>query len=83
MENASEFVCVMPQIGETVTEGTIVSWFKNIGDRIEVDEVIAEIGTDKVDIELESPVSGILTEILVNVDDTVAVGTPLAKIERQ
>ncbi len=68
----------MPQLGETVTEGTILSWVKQIGERVGVDEIIVEISTDKVDTEVPSPASGILSEILVGAGETVAVGTALA-----
>ncbi len=68
----------MPQLGETVTEGTITRWFKNIGDTIAQDEVLFEVSTDKVDTEVPSPISGTLAEILVPEGDTVEVGTVLA-----
>ncbi len=68
----------MPQLGETVTEGTILEWVKQVGDHVAEDEVIVEISTDKVDTEVPSPASGILTEILVAAGETVAVGTALA-----
>jgi pyruvate dehydrogenase E2 component (dihydrolipoamide acetyltransferase) len=68
----------MPQLGETVTEGTILEWVKQVGDHVAEDEVIVEISTDKVDTEVPSPASGILTEILVPAGETVAVGTALA-----
>jgi 2-oxoglutarate dehydrogenase E2 component (dihydrolipoamide succinyltransferase) len=68
----------MPQLGETVTEGTILSWVKQIGERVEEDEIIVEISTDKVDTEVPSPASGILSEILVGAGETVEVGTALA-----
>jgi len=68
----------MPQLGETVTEGTILSWVKQIGERVEVDEIIVEISTDKVDTEVPSPAAGVLSEILVGAGETVAVGTALA-----
>ncbi len=70
----------MPQLGETVTEGTILSWAKQVGDTIGVDEVLVEISTDKVDTEIPSPVAGVILEILVAEGDTVAVGTNLAVI---
>ncbi|MDH5503670.1 MAG: 2-oxoglutarate dehydrogenase, E2 component, dihydrolipoamide succinyltransferase [Acidimicrobiia bacterium] len=70
----------MPQLGETVTEGTILSWSKQVGDTIGVDEVLLEISTDKVDTEIPSPVAGVILEILVAEGDTVAVGTNLAVI---
>ena len=70
----------MPQLGETVTEGTITRWFKQVGESIAVDEPLFEVSTDKVDSEVPSPVAGVLTEILVAEGDTVDVGTRLAVI---
>ena len=70
----------MPQLGETVTEGTILSWAKQPGDVIEEDEVLLEISTDKVDTEVPSPATGVLQEILVPEGETVEVGTALAVI---
>ena len=70
----------MPQLGETVTEGTILRWAKQVGDTIATDEVLVEISTDKVDTEVPSPVSGTILEILVPEGETVEVGTPLVVI---
>ena len=70
----------MPQLGETVTEGTITRWLKQVGDEIAEDDVLFEVSTDKVDSEVPSPVSGYLAEILVPEGDTVDVGTKLAVI---
>ncbi len=70
----------MPQLGETVTEGTILSWAKNPGDSITADEVLFEVSTDKVDTEVPSPVTGTVLEILVEAGVTVPVGTPLIVI---
>lgn len=70
----------MPQLGETVTEGTILSWAKAPGDTIAEDEVLLEISTDKVDTEVPSPAGGVIQEILVAEGETVSVGTPLAVI---
>ncbi|MGA9598581.1 MAG: biotin/lipoyl-containing protein, partial [Acidimicrobiia bacterium] len=70
----------MPRLGETVTEGTILSWAKQPGDTIAADEVLLEISTDKVDTEVPSPVAGVVLEILVPEGETVSVGTPLAVI---
>ena len=70
----------MPQLGETVTEGTITKWHKQVGDAIEEDEVLFEVSTDKVDSEVPSPVTGTVTEILVPEGETVSVGTKLAVI---
>src|SRR5271167_4764099 len=70
----------MPQLGETVTEGTITRWMKAIGDQVTRDEPLFEVSTDKVDSEVPAPASGVLTEILVQEGDTVDVGTRLAVI---
>jgi len=71
----------MPQMGESVMEGTVIEWTKNVGDKVEVDETLLEIATDKVDTEVPSPESGVLVEILVETDETVEVGQPIAIIE--
>src|SRR5213080_3593499 len=68
----------MPQLGETVTEGTITRWLKQVGDRVEADEPLFEVSTDKVDSEVPAPVGGVITEILVPEGETVDVGTRLA-----
>ena len=68
----------MPQLGETVTEGTITEWFKQVGDEVAEDEPLFEVSTDKVDSEVPSPASGVLVEILVAEGETVDVGTRLA-----
>jgi pyruvate dehydrogenase E2 component (dihydrolipoamide acetyltransferase) len=70
----------MPQLGETVTEGTITKWLKSVGDEITEDEAIVEVSTDKVDSEIPSPVSGTLTEIKVEEGETVDVGAVLAVV---
>jgi len=70
----------MPQLGETVTEGTITKWFKNIGDSIAMGEPLFEVSTDKVDTEVPSPGAGVLQEIRVNEGDTVAVGAVIAVV---
>src|SRR5215472_17458359 len=70
----------MPQLGETVTEGTITRWAKNVGDSIAEDEVLFEVSTDKVDSEVPSPIAGVVAEILVPEGETVDVGTKLAVI---
>jgi 2-oxoglutarate dehydrogenase E2 component (dihydrolipoamide succinyltransferase) len=70
----------MPQLGETVTEGTITKWFKQVGDTVAEDEPLFEVSTDKVDSEVPSPVSGTLSEILVAEGDTVDVGVVLARV---
>ena len=70
----------LPQLGETVTEGTITRWFKKVGDVVAADEPLFEVSTDKVDTEVPSPVAGTLTEIRVNEGDTVPVGTVIAVV---
>ncbi len=70
----------LPQLGESVTEGTITRWFKAVGDQVAEDEPLFEVSTDKVDSEVPSPLAGTLTEILVEEGDTVDVGTKLAVI---
>jgi 2-oxoglutarate dehydrogenase E2 component (dihydrolipoamide succinyltransferase) len=70
----------MPALGESVSEGTVTRWLKNEGDMVAVDEPLLEVSTDKVDTEIPSPVAGILTKIVVAVDQTVAVGAELAVI---
>jgi pyruvate/2-oxoglutarate dehydrogenase complex dihydrolipoamide acyltransferase (E2) component len=70
----------MPQMGVSVAEGTIIAWRVEVGDRIAADETICEISTDKIDTELPAPVTGVVAEIVVAVDETVTVGTVLARI---
>ena len=71
---------IMPQMGESITEGTVVEWHKKLGERIEQDETLLEIGTDKVDTDVPSPAAGVVAEILVEEGETVGVGTLLAVI---
>jgi len=71
----------MPKMGESISEATIISWLKNIGDFVDAEETILEVATDKVDSEVPSPVSGTITEIRFQKDDVVAVGTVLALID--
>ncbi len=71
----------MPQLGETIVEGTILKWLKQEGERIEVDEPLFELSTDKVDTEVPSSVAGVITKILVPEGTTVAVGTALAEVD--
>jgi len=71
---------VLPALGESVTEGTVTRWLKQVGDTVQEDEGLLEISTDKVDTEIPSPVSGVIEEILVQEDETVEVGAVLAKI---
>src|ERR1700723_811838 len=70
----------MPQLGETVTEGTVTRWMKAIGDTVARDEPLFEVSTDKVDSEVPSPAAGVLSEILVPEGETVEVGVKLAVI---
>jgi 2-oxoglutarate dehydrogenase E2 component (dihydrolipoamide succinyltransferase) len=70
----------LPALGESVTEGTVTRWLKNVGDRVEVDEPLLEVSTDKVDTEIPSPVAGVIEAILVQEDETVEVGTALVTI---
>jgi pyruvate dehydrogenase E2 component (dihydrolipoamide acetyltransferase) len=72
---------IMPQMGESVAEGTVVKWLKKVGERVERDEPLFEISTDKVDAEIPSPASGVLTEILVKENETVGVNAIVAWID--
>ena len=70
----------MPALGESVTEGTVTKWLKNVGDTVTLDEPLLEVSTDKVDTEIPSPIAGTITQIVVTEDETVDVGTVLAYI---
>src|SRR3970282_887318 len=72
---------IMPQMGESVVQGTILRWMVKEGDRVEKDQSIVEISTDKVDTEVPSPVSGIMKQILRKEQETIPVGTVIATIE--
>ena len=72
---------LMPQLGETVTEGTVANWHKKVGDKVAADEIILDIETDKVSMEIPSPGNGFITQILVPAGTTVEVGTVLAVVE--
>src|SRR5919206_4061670 len=72
---------VMPQMGVSVSEGTISRWAKQVGDKVEADETIVEISTDKVDTEVPSPATGVVRELLVPEGETVPVGTRIAVID--
>ena len=71
---------LMPELGESVTEGTVTRWLKKVGDSVQVDDALVEVSTDKVDTEIPSPVAGVLVSITADEDATVAVGGELAKI---
>src|SRR5450755_1492640 len=71
---------VMPQMGESIVEGTLTKWLKKSGDRVEQDEPLFEISTDKVDTEIPAPVAGTLSEILVQEGATVGINTVVARI---
>src|SRR5215218_173672 len=77
---SDEWVVTMPKLGETVTEGTVGGWRKQVGDSIEFDDPLFEVSTDKVDSEIPSPYDGVILEILVPEGETVPVGTPLVRI---
>ena len=72
---------VMPKMGESITEGTIIEWRKKVGDPIKMDEIILEIGTDKVDSEIPSSTEGVLIEIIGKPNDVMEVGAVIARIE--
>src|SRR5690349_3326058 len=74
------FSVQMPALGESVTEGTVTRWLKQEGDRVEVDEPLLEVSTDKVDTEIPSPAAGVLQRIVAGEDETVEVGGDLAVI---
>ena len=78
--SAADVPVVMPKMGESITEGTVIVWHKKVGDRIELDETVLEIGTDKVDTDVPAPAAGFLKEIRVAEGETVAVGTSIAVI---
>lgn len=80
MDSGDMIDVVMPKMGESLQEGTIIKWLKAAGDKIERDEMILEISTDKVDTEVPSPVSGTIAELLANEGDTIEVGKPIARI---
>nr|WP_232512772.1 biotin/lipoyl-containing protein [Actinopolyspora erythraea] len=74
------FSVQMPALGESVSEGTITRWLKQVGDTVEVDEPLLEVSTDKVDTEIPSPAAGVIQQIIASEDDTVEVGGELALI---
>ena len=71
----------MPKMGESITEATIITWLKSVGDTVAAEETIVEVATDKVDNDVPSPVSGVITEIRFGKDDVVKVGEVMAFIE--
>src|SRR5262245_62084583 len=71
---------LMPQMGESITEGTVVKWLKKVGDTVQRDEPLLEISTDKVDAEIPAPAAGVVTEILAKEGDTVAINSVLARL---
>src|SRR5215208_5278121 len=78
---ATSVQITMPQMGESVTEGTILGWLKRVGDRVEADEPLVEVSTDKVDAEVPAPTAGTLVKILAEADETVQVGSVLGEID--
>src|SRR5208282_1603067 len=72
---------IMPQMGESIAEGTITKWMKKVGEHVDRDEPLFEISTDKVDAEIPSPAAGVLTQILVKENETVAVNTVVAVVD--
>lgn len=77
----AKYQLLLPKMGESVAEATVINWLKNPGDRIEADDSVVEIATDKVDSDVPSPVSGVLVEQLIQKDEVVQVGSPIAIIE--
>ena len=75
-----EWIVTMPKLGETVTEGEVTNWLKQVGDAVAFDDPLFEVSTDKVDSEIPSPYDGVIAEILVPSGETVPVGTPLVRI---
>ncbi|MCL4116200.1 UNVERIFIED_CONTAM: hypothetical protein GTU68_010070 [Idotea baltica] len=71
----------MPKMGESIVEATVISWQKKVGDLIDIEEIVVEVATDKVDSEIPSPIGGTLVEILVQENEVVAIGAPMARIE--
>src|SRR3954453_22977550 len=81
MPIATATTITMPQLGESVTEGTLGAWLKQIGERVDKFDPLVEVETDKVSSEIPSPVAGVLVEILVESDSTVPVGTVICRID--
>jgi len=74
---------IMPQMGESIAEGTLSKWLKKVGDEVKRDEPIFEISTDKVDAEIPAPAAGVIAEIIVKEGETVAVQTVVARLETE
>ena len=83
MSTGTQTEVVMPQMGVSVSEGTVTKWLRQVGDAIGRDEPLLEISTDKVDTEVPSPAEGVVTQILVQEGETVEVGTVLATIAEE
>jgi 2-oxoglutarate dehydrogenase E2 component (dihydrolipoamide succinyltransferase) len=83
LESMARVEVPMPQMGESIAEGTVSVWLKKVGERVERDEPIMEISTDKVDAEIPSPVAGVLVEVVVSEGETVEVGTVVAYVETE
>src|SRR5436190_4502657 len=81
MANSGIVEIQMPQMGESVTEGTVLEWHKQEGDFVEEGETVVEVSTDKVDAEVPAPASGVIRKLLVEPDDVVQVGQALAEID--
>jgi 2-oxoglutarate dehydrogenase E2 component (dihydrolipoamide succinyltransferase) len=79
----AKFELIMPKMGESITEATILKWLKKVGDTVKLDEVVLEIATDKVDSEVPSPVAGVITALLFNEGDVVAVGKVVAEMDTE
>src|SRR5690349_9341823 len=77
---SESWVVTMPKLGETVTEGVVGNWLKQVGDTVAFDDPLFEVSTDKVDSEIPSPYDGVVLEILVPAGETVPIGTPLVRI---
>jgi pyruvate/2-oxoglutarate dehydrogenase complex dihydrolipoamide acyltransferase (E2) component len=82
-ENRSATQIVMPQMGVSVAEGTVVEWRKHPGDAVAADETVCDVTTDKIDVEIPAPAAGVLSRVLVEAGETVAVGSVLAELERE
>ena len=79
----AKYQLLLPKMGESVAEATVIGWLKNPGDKIDADDAVVEIATDKVDSDVPSPVSGVLVEQLFQKDEVVQVGSPIAIIETE